>query len=108
MGSTCALSTTDENSISLSAPTVGKEFASTDRIAITINSITTPDEGLPRDSSVYWDFDASNSEIWTVFNAWTNKYELFFYDTDAGSQVYTSKSYGVVSANYKGFNPKNE
>jgi hypothetical protein len=93
--------TASYNWVVLPAPTVGRAFASTDIVTLTLTSVGNPQWGQPRTAASSWDFDATDSDVWTIYDVWTSNFELFLYNT--ATSAYVSRSYGVLSKLFSGF-----
>lgn len=57
--------------------------------------------GLTRTPGTNWDFDATATTIFGTHDSWTNKFELYKFDST--DKIYKGKSYGNLNAAYLGF-----
>lgn len=87
------------NWVSLDA--AGYTLETTDKFTWIISGVGNPEHALTRTAATAWDFDASDSSIFTLYGAWTEKFALFTYDLSA--KTYTGRSYGNLNAAYVGF-----
>ncbi len=78
-------------------------IVTTDNITWTIKSIGNPEYGQPRTANNFWDFDATDTDVFTIFTDWTRKFEVFLYDRSATVLGYTARSYSVLNSAYPGF-----
>jgi len=73
----------------------------TDKFTWEISGVGNPEHALTRTAMSFWDWDASDSSLFTLHGAWTEKFALFTYDLSA--KTYTARSYGNLNAAYVGF-----
>jgi hypothetical protein len=95
--------TASMNWITLPVPTTSRIFASTDIVTLTVTSVGNPQWAQSRSAATGWDFDATDSDVWTLYDLWTSNFEVFVYNTASTSLAYTARSYGVLSRAYLGF-----
>ena len=79
--------------ISLNAETNASEVTvqSDSYIHWDISGIKNPEWGTTRVPQLLWDFDATDSEIWTEYPVWTSQFDFFVYDNS--TQSYISKTH---------------
>jgi hypothetical protein len=65
---------TDKNMITLTAPTTGLALKDTDIVTWTIKGVGNPEWGQSRPTSTLWDFDATDTDVWPVYDFWTSKF----------------------------------
>jgi len=84
---------------------VAYTLETSDKFTWSIDGISNPESGMSRTAGTNWDFDATDSTVFTSYSAWTEKVLLYSYKgtTDL---TYTGKSYGNLNAAYLGFNYK--
>lgn len=73
----------------------------TDRFTWEITAVSNPEAAMTRTAGTAWDFDATDSSLFTLYGAWTDKFVMHSYDLSALS--YTARSYGNLNAAYCGF-----
>jgi len=73
----------------------------TDRFEWEIDSVGNPEAAMTRTAATAWDFDATDSSLFTLYGGWTGKFEMFTYDLS--DKTYTARSYGNLNAAYVGF-----
>jgi len=73
----------------------------TDKFSWTISNVGNPEAALTRTAATAWDFDATDSSLFTLHGSWTEKFSLFTFDTS--TKLYTARSYGNLNAAYLGF-----
>jgi hypothetical protein len=95
--------TASMNWITLPVPTTSRTFASTDIVTLTVTSVGNPQWAQAPTATTGWDFDATDSGVWTLYDVWTSNFEIFVYNTASTSLAYTARSYGVLSSAYLGF-----
>ena len=88
--------------VSLNSPITTYSFNMTDEIHWEIRSVSNPQWAEDRNPEANWDFDKTDSDIWTLYNYWVNKFEFFVYDKTTSSHQYTSRSYGMLNSAYIG------
>jgi hypothetical protein len=91
------------NSITLPSPSSSRIFASTDIVTFTINSVGNPQWGQSRTAETGWDFEATDGDVWTIYDLWTSNFEIFVYNSASAALAYTGRTYGVLSRAYLGF-----
>lgn len=98
----CATNKT--NMVELDAVTSAVTYTSATEFTYIVKGVGNPEYGMNRVSSASstWDFDDVDFTLFTDYDSWTEKFELFTYD--ASDNAYKSKSYGNLNAAYLGFN----
>jgi hypothetical protein len=43
-----------------------------------------------------------DTDVWAAQEAWSSNFELFVFDENLSSKIYTARTYGVLSASYIG------
>lgn len=99
-GSSCK---TSDNLISLEIP-AAYSFGENDRIIFRVYQLSNPEWGLTRakQANFSWDFEANDSEVFEIYDIWTNQYELFLFNEK--QMQYTDRSFLDINATYLGFN----
>ena len=69
----------------------------------TIQGVGNPQWAEARVAERYWDFDATDKDVWPLYNYWVNKYSLFVYNNASTSRLYDRRSYNNLNAAYVGF-----
>ena len=77
-------------------------FTSDNLITWTIQGIGNPQWAESRTAERYWDFDATDKDVWPLYNYWASKYSLFVYNKSSTSKLYDRRSYHNLNAAYVG------
>lgn len=89
----------DGNTISLDA--TAYTLDTSDHFTWEISSVGNPEHGLSRTAMTAWDYDATDSSLFTLYGSWTEKFTMHTYDLS--DKTYTARSYGNLNAAYCGF-----
>lgn len=82
---------------------VGYTLESTDEFTWEISGVGNPQMALTRTApSTTWDFDATDTTLFTAYTGWTEKFDIYSYDSN--TKAYTGRSYGNLNSAYLGFN----
>lgn len=77
---------------------------SSDHFTWEVQAVGNPESALSRTVAAAWDFDATDADVFTLYNYWTEKWAMYSYDLSA--KTYTARSYDNLNAAYVGFNHK--
>jgi len=68
-----------------------------------ISGLSNPESVMmSRTAATAWDFDATDTTLFGEYEGWTEKFDLFIFDS--ADKGYSAKSYGNLNAAYLGFN----
>jgi hypothetical protein len=71
------------------------------RVSVTLQGINNPEYGQFRVAAEDWDFEASDADVWPMYDVWTNNFQVLV--VDPTTKGYAYRSYGVLSKSYLGF-----
>jgi hypothetical protein len=71
------------------------------KVSVTLRGVNNPEYGQTRVAAQDWDFEASDADVWPVYDVWTNNFQVLVLDT--ATKAYSYRSYGVLSKAYLGF-----
>lgn len=93
----------ERNWVSLDTPENNYRFDGTELITWDLKSVDNPEWTETRDANKNWDFDVTDSDVWTLYEYWVNKFQFVTHELITGGNHYTSRSYGNLNSAYFGF-----